>query len=286
MGQANLGHWVIGMEGVALLRHWLTGAGENVEDRLREIARFINAPGAAPLSILFDVPEKDCRDGYAAWSATYDYVPNPLIQIEEPLLRSLIDQLPIGKALDAGCGTGRHAAYLASRGYEVIGVDASPEMLAHARTKLPEANFRVGDVASLPLADSNIDLAVCALTLAHFADLEPPIRELARVVRSGGRILLSDQHPFMAALGSAAFYVSGDGSFGYVKGYFHLHADYFAAFKKAGLVVRQCLEPSYGPAEIDILADSVKEIAGAAFQAALTGIPSVLIWELSKESPT
>ena len=80
--------------------------------------------------------------------------------------------------------------------------------------------------------------------------------------------------------------MSGDGSFGYVKGYFHLHADYFAAFKKAGLVVRQCLEPSYGPAEIDILADSVKEIAGAAFQTALNGIPSALIWELSKESPT
>ncbi len=283
MAQANLGHWVIGMEGVALLRRWLTGAGENVADRLQEITRFINAPSAAPLSILFDVPEKDCHEGYAAWSATYDYVPNPLIQIEEPMICSLIDQLPIGKALDAGCGTGRHAAYLASRGYEVIGVDASPEMLAHARTKLPEANFRVGDVASLPLADSSVDLAVCALTLAHFGDLGPPIRELARVVRSGGRILLSDQHPFMVALGGEAFYVSGDGSFGYVKGYFHPHADYFVAFRKAGLVVQQCLEPSYGPAEIDILADSVKEIAGEAFQAALNGIPSALIWELSKE---
>ncbi len=43
MGQASLGHWVIGMEGLALLRHWLTGAGENVGDRLQEITRFINA---------------------------------------------------------------------------------------------------------------------------------------------------------------------------------------------------------------------------------------------------
>ena len=137
-------------------------------------------------------------------------------------------------------------------------------MLALARTKLPEANFRVGDVASLPLVEGSVDLAVCALSLVPFGDLEPPIRELARVVRSDGRILLSDQHPFMAALGGEAFYVSGDGSFGYVTGYFHLHADYFAAFKKAGLVVQQCLEPSYGPAEIDILADSVKEIAGEA----------------------
>jgi len=91
-------------------------------------------------------------------------------------------------------------------------------MLAHVRTKLTEANCRVGDVASPPLADGRVELAMCALTLTHFGDLEPPIRELARVVRSDGRILLSGHHPFMAALGGETFYVSRDGGFGYVAG--------------------------------------------------------------------
>ena len=282
MAQANLGHWVIGIEGVALLRHWLTGVNASPETRLQEIARFVNAPAAPPLSILFDVAERDCVSGYAAWSATYDYLPNPLIQIEEPIIQSLVKPLPIGKALDAACGTGRHAAHLATLGYEVIGVDTSPDMLSHARTKLPAANFRVGDVSSLPLADDDVDLAVCGLALAHCEDLGPPIQELARVVRPGGRLLLSDQHPFMAFLGGEAFYVGGDGSFGYVKGYVHPHSDYFAAFKHAGLVVEQCLEPAYGKAEIEILADSVKEIAGESFQTALDGVPAALIWELSK----
>ena len=102
MAQANLGYRVIGMEGVALLPHRVTGAGEKVGDRLREITRFINVRSAATLSIFFDVPEKDSHEGYAAWSGTYDYVPNPVIQIEEPLIGFLIDQLAIGKAPDAG----------------------------------------------------------------------------------------------------------------------------------------------------------------------------------------
>ena len=282
MAQANLGHWVIGIEGVALLRHWMTGANAHSETRLQEIVRFVNAPSAPPLSILFDVSEKDCLDGYAAWSATYDYLPNPLIQIEEPIIQELIVPLPIGKALDAACGTGRHAPHLATLGYEVIGVDTSPNMLAHARTKLQEANFRVGDVGALPRVDGDVDLAICALAPAHCEDLGPPIQELVRVVRPGGRLLLSDQHPFMALLGGEAFYVGRDGSFGYVKGYAHPHSDYFAAFKQAGLVVEQCLEPAYGEAEIEILADSVKEIAGESFHAALDGVPAALIWELSK----
>ena len=77
-------------------------AGEKAGDRLREITRFIRARSVATLSIFFDVPDKDSHEEYAAWSATYDYVPNPVIQIEEPLIGFLIDQLAIGKAPDAG----------------------------------------------------------------------------------------------------------------------------------------------------------------------------------------
>jgi ubiquinone/menaquinone biosynthesis C-methylase UbiE len=72
-------------------------------------------------------------------------------------VREILDSLPVGVALDAACGTGRHTAYLASLGHKVIGVDASPEMLALARQKVPEGEFHEAELHELPLPDDSVD---------------------------------------------------------------------------------------------------------------------------------
>lgn len=79
----------------------------------------------------------DClsvRDGYAKWAQTYDQENNPLIRLEERALDGLVQDVP-AVVLDAACGTGRHALRFAATGSRVLGVDASPEMLARARAK-------------------------------------------------------------------------------------------------------------------------------------------------------
>ena len=53
--------------------------------------------------------------------------------MEEPVVRQILAAFPAGRALDAACGTGRHADFLARRGHQVIGVDSSPDMLTKAR---------------------------------------------------------------------------------------------------------------------------------------------------------
>lgn len=63
--------------------------------------------------------------------------------------------------LDAGCGTGRVAIELGRRGYRVVGVDADPSMLEAARTKAPELDWQLADLATLQLRDV-FDLAVLA----------------------------------------------------------------------------------------------------------------------------
>jgi ubiquinone/menaquinone biosynthesis C-methylase UbiE len=280
MDLSNLGHYLIGMEGLAILRTWLTGPKENVDARICELTKFVSVPTQAPLSIELQVPEKDLHEGYAAWAATYDSLPNPLIRLEEPVVQALIAPLPPGDALDAACGTGRHTAYLVSQGHRVVGVDTSVGMLEKARAKLPTVDLRTGDLSALPLETGSMDLAICTLALTHCADLGLPMNELARVVRPGGRVILSDQHPTMTVLGAQAFFVAGDGSFAYVANYFHPHSAYLAAFETAGLAVQQCMEPTYGHDEIRLMAGGLLGIASEAFRTALLGVPGALVWEL------
>src|SRR5258705_4032213 len=131
----NAGHYVLGTEGLALLRTWLVADDETLRRRVDELARMASAPDAPPMAIRLDVPELDADAGYARWATTYDDAANPLIRVEEPVVRALVDRVPPGRALDAACGTGRHTAYLASRGHRVAGVDASTTMLEKARVR-------------------------------------------------------------------------------------------------------------------------------------------------------
>ena len=65
-----------------------------------------------------------------------------MIELEEPAVRRILDALPCGVALDAACGTGRHAEFLLQQGHQVVGVDTSQDMLAVARKKLPILDAR------------------------------------------------------------------------------------------------------------------------------------------------
>ena len=120
------------------------------------------------------------------WSQTYDNPGNPLIRLEQPVVWSILDAVAPGAALDAACGTGRHARRLAELGHHVIGVDASSAMVDKARAALPETAFHVGDLSALPLESASVDLVVCALALEHVADLGRAIAELSRVLSSAG----------------------------------------------------------------------------------------------------
>lgn len=101
-------------------------------------------------------------------------------------------------ALDLGCGTGGDAVLLASRGIEVTAIDASSSALEQARRRADGAGVEVtwthGDVLDLPLADSSIDIATDRGCLHHLTadDQQAYAREVARVLRPGGRLLLRD----------------------------------------------------------------------------------------------
>ena len=179
---------------------------------------------------------------YDEWAPSYDTQSNQLLDIEQPIVREILDGLPVGDALDAACGTGRHAAYLASLGHTVVGVDASPGMLAVAREKIPRATFHEGDLHALPLEDDSVDLVTCAIALVHFEEIDGPFREFARVLRPGGHLVVSDQRGAVGEIKMPFFTDEPDGELGYVP-HPRRASDYLAAALPLGFQVRRCEEP-------------------------------------------
>lgn len=110
-----------------------------------------------------------------------------------PLLALLDPQLVVG---DLGCGTGQIARTLAPFVRRVIGVDSSAAMLEAARTRAPSnMELREGQLERLPLADEEVDCALLFLVLHYVVDPGAALKEAARVLRPGGRLLIVDMMP-------------------------------------------------------------------------------------------
>jgi SAM-dependent methyltransferase len=281
-------HYLLGIEGVALLRSYYGDHDRAfAEARVAEIRRLLDLAAEG-----VEVSTVDTVAGYRIWSETYDQPGNGLFPVEEPFVHEIVDALPAGVALDAACGTGRHAAYLAQRGHRVIGVDSSPEMLAHARRRVPGGDFREGGLDRLPLPDEHVDLAVCALALAHLPDLGPAFAELTRVLRPGGHLVVTDIHHEWVTLGSVPHVRSAAGEPQLIPSYRHRAGDYLNAALPAGLELRRCAEPRLsfperpaGDSPIgpwDSWPWSLMELVPAAIAAAATGVPATVLWHFVK----
>src|SRR5437868_5319884 len=149
----RLGELLLGVEGAALFRRLLDCDDEFARARVDAMRRLLADWDEPLVSMGVEVPELDVVEGYSAWAPTYDDMENALIEAEEPLVESVTRDLPIGRALDAACGTGRHAAKLAAAGHVTMGIDATPAMLDVARRRAPGVEFRLGDLTALPVDD-------------------------------------------------------------------------------------------------------------------------------------
>jgi SAM-dependent methyltransferase len=99
------------------------------------------------------------------------------------------------RILEVGCGWGELAEWVGREtGAEVVAVDLSPRMVELARQRGVDA--RAGDVQNLAFADGEFDVAIAAWMLYHVPDLDRGISELARVLRPGGRLVVSTNSLF------------------------------------------------------------------------------------------
>jgi len=172
---------------------------------------------------------------------------------------------PPGKqTVDVGCGEGRLTRHLKELGHVVVGIDASPSLVAAARDADPSMNILLADATSIPLQDECADLAVAFMSLHDIDAMPRAVAEIARVLVSGGKLCFAIVHPinsagqFERSAEDAPFVIKGD----YLRPFpysetverngltmtFHsrhrpLQA-YFAALEAAGFLVEALREPA------------------------------------------
>jgi ubiquinone/menaquinone biosynthesis C-methylase UbiE len=147
------------------------------------------------------------QGGYDRWAAVYDHDANPLPALEEPFVRCAVGDVQGLRVLDLGCGTGRHSLWLAAGGAAVTAVDFSHGMLDEARGKrwAEQIRFVCHDLhLPLPFDRDDFDLVVSGLVLEHLKELDAFFAEVSRMLRPGGRAVITGMHPAMFQRGSQA----------------------------------------------------------------------------------
>ncbi|MEU2448639.1 class I SAM-dependent methyltransferase [Streptomyces sp. NPDC012765] len=119
---------------------------------------------------------------------------------ERPGMLALAGDVAGRRILDAGCGSGALSAALHDRGAVITGIDASARMLTLARRRLgDDVALHVVDLSDrLPFDDGAFDDVVASLVLHYLEDWGPTLAELRRVIRPGGRLIASVDHPIVA----------------------------------------------------------------------------------------
>jgi SAM-dependent methyltransferase len=112
---------------------------------------------------------------------------------QRPLYADVADRLGVDASsdvLDVGCGSGVFLRLAADRGATVTGLDASEGLVDIARTRVPEADIRLGDLEELPFQANAFDVVTGFNSFQFASDMTNALREAARVVRPGGRVVL------------------------------------------------------------------------------------------------
>jgi len=146
--------------------------------------------------VTFEAMKERMRVGWGA--APFENVEESIAVMHDDLVARLAPQ-PGDRWLDVGCGTGAVSMRAARAGADVTGIDLSEVMIETARRRAQEEalaiEYQVGDAESLPVPDASFDVVSSSVGLIFAPDHPAVARELARVVRPGGRLGLSSWKP-------------------------------------------------------------------------------------------
>ena len=132
------------------------------------------------------------------WGARAQDYATYLEQVGLPLLSAALDAAHVTsgtRLLDAGCGAGLLALLARLRGAKVSAFDASPALLEIAQQRVPDGDVREGDLEVLPFADASFDAVTAVNSIFYAADMAAAMREVTRVARPRGRVVVTAWGP-------------------------------------------------------------------------------------------
>jgi len=156
----------------------------------------------SPSPVSADPPRVSDYDGIAEAYSTENETNLVNAYYERPAMLALAGDVAGRRILDAGCGAGPLFAALRDRGAIVSGFDKSAGMIELARRRLgDDADLQVADLGRpLPFPDGAFDDVTASLVLHYLEDWGPALAELRRVLKPGGRLIMSVDHPFAITL--------------------------------------------------------------------------------------
>jgi Methylase involved in ubiquinone/menaquinone biosynthesis len=191
-------------------------------------------------------------DSYRLWSKTWESDPSAIVALETRWLSPWLAGLEGKVFLDLSCGVGRWLIRAQAQGATVFGTDLCTEMLAEAKKKSSlSARLALADTRRLPFRDACADVALCALSLGHITPLESAITELARVVRRGGDLIVTDFHPGALRRGWKRTFRS-NGELYEVETYSYTIDDLLECGRRQGLILQELLEVCFDEPEHEI----------------------------------
>ncbi len=213
--------------------------------------------GATKSSCTRDVVS--AAEGYRLWAQSYDTDSNPVVALEFRCVADKLDSIAGKVFLDVACGTGRWMSAATANGAQAFGVDLSGDMLEMARRK-PAIMRRLirADAHYIPVADDFADMVMCSFGLGYMRDQNRFIKELARVTRTGGKVILSDFHPCTEAIGLSRSFRLADKVFEIAH---HCYSSDWLldCGRCVGLELRQVNELRFGEPECEVLRRAGKE---------------------------
>jgi SAM-dependent methyltransferase len=206
---------------------------------------------------------------YRLWSATYDTDPNPLLGLEQRVLRERLAVTSATRVLDLATGTGRWLEYALARGARGFGVDLSREMLAVAARKGMDGRLIQATLSALPFPDDFADLAICSFALGYLPSPERAFQEMARTSQ---QVIVSDLHPDAVEAGWVRSFRAGELKYE-VSSHHHPRPLLYHCARLARLKPAWQLEARFGEPERPLFVQAGKD---GAFDAARQ-VPAVLI---------
>ena len=194
-------------------------------------------------------PESSASVGsvYDRWAASYDTDVNRTRDLDASVARLRAPNVTDRDVLELGPGTGKNTRWLAKKAHSVIGLDASPGMLAIARERLiadgtsDKVELLHYDIANRwPLADESVDVVIADLVLEHIQGVAHVFAEAARVLRLDGSAFVCELHPIRQFLGGRAHFVDpGTKAVVDVPVFRHTVSEFVNAGIAAGLVIER-----------------------------------------------